>query len=83
MKIIKAKQGTPEWHAHRATTRNASYAPAVMGVSPYKSRAALIREKSTGIIPEVSPELQRRFDKGHATEAAANLTAAILNAVSK
>lgn len=73
MKIIKAKQGTPEWHAHRANTRNASDAPAVMGVSPYKSRAALIREKATGIVPEVSPDLQRRFDKGHATEAAARL----------
>ena len=73
MKIIKAKQGTPEWHAHRATTRNASDAPAMMGVSPYKSRAALIREKATGIVPDVSPELQRRFDKGHATESAARL----------
>jgi len=64
-------QGSPEWHALRATTRNASEAPAMMGVSQYKSRSALIREKATGITEEISPDMQRRFDLGHATEALA------------
>ena len=64
-------QGSPEWHALRATTRNASEAPAMMGVSPYKSRTALIRDKATGITEEITPEMQRRFDLGHATEALA------------
>lgn len=64
-------QGSPEWHALRATTRNASEAPAMMGVSPYKSRTALIREKATGIVEEITPDMQRRFDLGHATEALA------------
>ena len=48
MIIHEVKQGSPEWHALRANTRNASEAPAMMGVSPYKSRSALVREKATG-----------------------------------
>lgn len=64
-------QGSPEWHALRANTRNASEAPAMMGVSPYKTRSALIREKATGITEEITPDMQRRFDIGHTTEAMA------------
>ena len=71
MIIHEVQQGTPEWHALRANTRNASEAPAMMGVSPYKSRSALIREKATGITEEITPEMQRRFDLGHMTEALA------------
>ena len=71
MIIHDVKQGSPEWHALRATTRNASEAPAMMGVSKYKTRAALIAEKATGIIPEVDEPTQRRFDAGHETEAKA------------
>ncbi|MDP1543152.1 MAG: YqaJ viral recombinase family protein [Polycyclovorans sp.] len=61
-------QGSPEWAAHRATTRNASDAPVVMGASPYKTRAELVREYATGIRPEVSDATQRLFDRGHDVE---------------
>lgn len=71
MIIHDVKQGSTEWHALRATTRNASEAPAMMGVSKYKSRQALIAEKATGIIPEIDAATQRRFDAGHETEAKA------------
>jgi len=71
MIIHDVKQGSPEWHALRATTRNASEAPAMMGVSKYKSRLALIAEKATGIVPEIDEATQRRFDAGHETEAKA------------
>lgn len=64
-------QGAPEWHEHRRTHFNASDAPAMMGVSKYKSRQELIRDLATGITPEVTPELQRLFDEGHRTEALA------------
>lgn len=71
MIIHEVQQGSPEWHALRANTRNASEAPAMMGVSPYKSRSALVREKATGITEEITPDMQRRFDLGHMTEALA------------
>lgn len=72
MKIIEGLiQGSPAWHAHRAQHFNASDAPAMMGCSPYKTRADLIREVATGISAEVSPQTQRLFDDGHRTEALA------------
>ena len=71
MIIQDVKQGSEQWHALRATTRNASEAPAMMGVSRYKSRSALIAEKATGIIHEIDEPTQRRFDAGHETEAKA------------
>ena len=45
MKIIQLVQGSPEWLAHRARpdVLNASDAPAMMGCSPYKPRAELLR----------------------------------------
>lgn len=71
MKIVKLIQGTPEWHAHRAAHFNASDAPAMLGVSPYKTRQQLLREYATGITPDVDAETQRRFDDGHRLEALA------------
>ena len=71
MQEQKIIQGTPEWHEFRAQHLNASDAPAMMGESPYKTRDALLREKATGIIAEVSSETQRRFDDGHRFEALA------------
>jgi predicted phage-related endonuclease len=71
MKVIKAVQGSPEWLAARANTRNASEAPAMKGVSLYKSYSDLVREKATGITEEISADKQRLFDKGHAAEDAA------------
>lgn len=71
MQIHELTQGSPEWLAYRATHSNASDAPAMLGVSPYKTRSALLHELHTGISPEVDPATQRRFDAGHAAEAAA------------
>lgn len=70
MKIIQLQQGSPEWLAHRRTVRNASDAPAMMGASPYVSRAELVRRVATGIVPEVDAATQRVFDRGHAVEPA-------------
>jgi putative phage-type endonuclease len=64
-------QGTPEWHAHRATHFNASDAPAIMGCSAYKTRSQLMHEMHTGLAPEVDAGTQRRFDDGHRFEAMA------------
>jgi putative phage-type endonuclease len=68
MKTVNLIQGNPEWHAHRAQHWNASDAPAMLGISPYKSRAELLREKATGISPEIDAATQRRFDDGHRFE---------------
>ena len=67
----KLTQGTPEWHAFRSKHFAASDAPAMMGVCPHKTRSQLLREKATGIVPEVSAHQQRIFDDGHRFEALA------------
>ena len=64
-------QGSPSWHAYRAQHFNASDAPAMLGVSPYKTRTQLLHELHTGLSPEVDAATQRRFDSGHEAEAAA------------
>ncbi len=64
-------QGAPEWAAHRAQSLNASDAAAMLGISPYKTRDALIREKATGLTPDVDEATQQRFDRGHQYEAMA------------
>lgn len=61
-------QNSPEWHAFRANHFGASEAAAMMGVSPYTTRDALLRQKATGEAEEVSPQLQKVFDRGHETE---------------
>ena len=71
MKIRDLIQGSPEWLAYRAQHFNASDAPAMMGCSPYKTRAALLRELHTGIAAEVDAGQQKRFDNGHRAEALA------------
>lgn len=71
MKTINLIQGTPEWHAHRATHFNASDAPAMMGVSPHMTRNELMARIKTGISPDVDAATQRRFDQGHRFEALA------------
>lgn len=73
MKIVNVVQGSPEWHEHRRNHFNASDCAAMLGKSKYKSRAQLVKEYATGIIPEVDAATQARFDQGHATEAAARL----------
>jgi predicted phage-related endonuclease len=64
-------QGSPEWKAHRAKFRNASDAPAMLGVSKYKTRNDLLHEYHTGMAAEVSSSTQRVFDDGHRFEALA------------
>lgn len=71
MKIHDCIQVSPEWHKLRAQHYTASEAPAAMGVSKYKKRSELLKEKATGIPPEVDAETLARFDRGHAAEAAA------------
>lgn len=70
MKTLDLIQGTPEWLAARTEYFTASEAPAMLGLSKYKSRDALLREKATGLVEEVDEATQRRFDAGHAAEAA-------------
>lgn len=70
MRIVSLQQGSPEWLAHRRTVRNASDAPAMMGASPYVTRAELVRQRATGIDREIDAATQRVFDKGHAVEPA-------------
>lgn len=64
-------QGSPGWHAFRATKFGASDAAAMLGISPYQTRNELLRQKFTGTGKEVSADLQRVFDKGHEAEALA------------
>ena len=68
---LNVQQGSPEWMEARANRFNASEAPAMMGVSPYMTRTELLRQKSTGIIPDVEAQTQRLFDAGHEAEAKA------------
>lgn len=56
-------------------SRSASKAPAMMGVSSYKSRSALLKEMATGIKEEVDARTQERFDGGHKAEASARAIA--------
>jgi putative phage-type endonuclease len=71
MRTLDHAQGTPEWHAWRADRYTASDAPAMLGISPYKSRAALLREKATGVAQEHDAAALARFAHGHELEAAA------------
>ena len=72
MKIIDCKQGTQEWHSHRQNHYNASDAPAMLGLSKYKTRSALVKQYATSIFDEsVDEGTQRLFDEGHRAEALA------------
>ena len=71
METLNLVQGSPEWHVHRSTHFNASDAPAMLGVSAYKTRTQLLHEMATGQVPEVDAATQKRFDYGHKFEALA------------
>lgn len=64
-------QGSDAWHALRAKHFTASEASAMMGVSKHQTRTDLIKRKATGLAEEIDAATQRRFDDGHAAEAAA------------
>ncbi|WP_414492027.1 lambda-exonuclease family protein [Stenotrophomonas maltophilia] len=68
MITVELIQGTPEWHAHRASHFNASDAPAMMGCSPYKTRSQLLREFATGAAIEHDAATLQRFADGHRFE---------------
>lgn len=69
---LSVTQGTPEWHAQRATHDCASEAAAALGLSKHCTRSELMRIKHTGVTPDVSEWTQRfLFDKGHEVEALA------------
>jgi predicted phage-related endonuclease len=69
LRILDLQQGTGEWLSHRAACLNASDAPAMKGVSKYRTRSDLIREKATGIQPEYDAGTLARFRAGHDAEA--------------
>lgn len=71
MQTHDLQQGSPAWHEFRATHFGASEAPAMLGISPYKTRSQLLHEKATGIVPDVDVGTQSRFDDGHRFEALA------------
>lgn len=68
MIVHSVTQGSEAWHALRASYFTASEAPAMMGASKYQTRNDLLAMKKTGIVPEVTPQQQAVFDRGHATE---------------
>jgi predicted phage-related endonuclease len=69
-------QGTKSWHELRASVDGtASEAAAMLGLSKYTTRSELLKQKATGVTPEVSPSQQRLFDKGHEVEELARVIA--------
>ncbi|HEY0825117.1 MAG TPA: YqaJ viral recombinase family protein [Ramlibacter sp.] len=78
MKRLTFTQGSDAWHAHRATARNASDAPAMLGCSPYMTRSELLHARHTGLRAEPDAALARRYADGHAIEAAQREAAAAL-----
>lgn len=68
MKVIPVSQGTQDWLELRAKHNTASEAPAVMGASKYMSRSDLMKQKATGITPDVDGAKQALFNRGHAAE---------------
>lgn len=65
-------QGSQEWLDFRASHYGASEAAAMLGLSPYMSRNALLEYKATGKSKEYSDWFQKNIlDNGHAVEAKA------------
>lgn len=69
--VHELTQGSDAWHQFRQEHDGASEAAAMLGLSKYLSRSELLRQKATGLAPEVDAGKQRLFDAGHASEAAA------------
>lgn len=67
--IIRYAQNSPEWEAWRKHTFGASDCAAMLGVSPYKTRAQLLREKQ-GEPQKTSAFQAEIFAQGHAAEKA-------------
>ena len=76
-KIVDMIQGSKEWHNLRALRNTASEAPVMMGKSKHANRSDLLKQKATGLPPEINEHLQWLFDKGHKAEADARMLAEI------
>ena len=68
MKTVNLQQGTPEWKQWRASRFTASDAPVMLGISPYRTRESLLREKAIGDAPEHSDATLALFAEGHRAE---------------
>ena len=69
MKILAGMvQGSDVWLAARSGKRTASEAAAVFGDHKYMTRNDLLKQKATGLVPEVDAHQQRIFDQGHKFE---------------
>lgn len=81
MKTHNLQQGTPDWHAFRATHYGASEAAAMLGLSKQLSRNDLLLYKKTGKSKEYSDWVQKNIlDYGHEVENSARLiTESVLN----
>lgn len=67
--IIRLEQNTPAWEAWRQTRFGASDAAAMLGISPYKTREQLMREKQ-GVSTKISDYQRELYAAGHAAEKA-------------
>lgn len=61
-------QGSAEWLEIRSKHFTASEAPAMLGLSKYVKRRELLHQKATGETPEITPQQQKLFDRGHQVE---------------
>ncbi len=61
-------QGTPEWLERRLKHATASNVPAIMGLSPYKTKLQYFEELTIGTSEEISDAKQKLFDIGHNAE---------------
>lgn len=67
--IISLEQGSPEWLLWRAETFGASDCSTMLGINPFKSRNALLREKAKGQKEGKNSTYQDAiFEKGHSAE---------------
>lgn len=66
---VHLEQNSPAWEAWRQTRFGASDAAAMLGISPYKTRAQLLREKQ-GVIAKTSDYQRELYAAGHAAEKA-------------
>ncbi|MCX7143645.1 MAG: YqaJ viral recombinase family protein, partial [Proteobacteria bacterium] len=68
--VLRLVQGTTEWHAHRARSRNASETPVVLGVSPWQTPYQLWCIRTGRATQEVTVPMQRGTELEPAARAA-------------
>ena len=60
--VLKLVQGSPGWHAHRQSMRNASETPAVLGISPWVSPYQLWLVKTGRVVQETTAAMRHGSD---------------------